>query len=89
MFVKPGCGLLVYSSNSSSGKGTGAWCQFCKSLFNRTYWAQIFVNVKYTRDQPGGHKVIDRCGVPIGKIPIMLRSGQCVLTDKSEAELAA
>jgi hypothetical protein len=47
------------------------------------------VNVKYTRDQPGGHKVIDRCGVPIGKIPIMLRSGQCVLTDKSEAELAA
>ena len=47
------------------------------------------MNVKYTRDQPGGRKVIDRRGVTIGKIPIMLRSGECVLTDKSEAELAA
>jgi DNA-directed RNA polymerase III subunit RPC2 len=57
-------------------------------LRDRTYWAQIFVNVKYTRDQPGGRKVIDKRGVPIGKIPIMLRSGKCVLTDKSEPELA-
>jgi len=28
------CGLLGYSGTSSSGNGTGAWCQFCKSGMN-------------------------------------------------------
>ena len=33
--------------------------------------------------------MIYRRGIPIGKIHSMLRSGHCVLTDKSKAELAA
>jgi len=50
-----------------------------------TYWAPIYVNVKYTR----GRQLVVKSGVPIGRIPIMLRSCKCVLAGKSEAELAA
>jgi DNA-directed RNA polymerase III subunit RPC2 len=50
-----------------------------------TYSAPLFVNVKYTRQK----KIVIKNGVQIGRIPIMLRSGKCVLNGKSEKELAA
>ncbi|SPO32397.1 probable DNA-directed RNA polymerase III, 130 KD subunit [Ustilago trichophora] len=49
-----------------------------------TYSAHIFVNIEYTR----GGKIIRRKNVPIGRIPVMLRSNKCVLSNKSEKELA-
>ncbi|KAH7871222.1 uncharacterized protein C8R40DRAFT_1162803 [Lentinula edodes] len=48
-----------------------------------TYAAPIIVTVQYTR----GNKIVQR-NVNIGRLPIMLRSNKCVLTGKSEAELA-
>lgn len=49
-----------------------------------TYSAYIFVNIEYTR----GGKIVRRKNVPIGKIPVMLRSNKCVLANRSEKELA-
>ena len=49
-----------------------------------TYSAPLFVNVKYTRQR----KIIIKNGIQIGRIPIMLRSKKCVLTGKTDAELA-
>lgn len=49
-----------------------------------TYSAPIVVDVKYTR----GRSVHTEKNVPIGKLPIMLRSSKCVLCGKSDAELA-
>ncbi|SYW75290.1 probable DNA-directed RNA polymerase III, 130 KD subunit [Ustilago bromivora] len=49
-----------------------------------TYSAHIFVNIEYTR----GGKIIRRKNVAIGRIPVMLRSNKCVLSNKSEKELA-
>ncbi|KAJ4484306.1 beta and beta-prime subunits of DNA dependent RNA-polymerase [Lentinula edodes] len=48
-----------------------------------TYAAPIIVTVQYTR----GKKIVQR-NVNIGRLPIMLRSNKCVLTGKSEADLA-
>lgn len=53
-------------------------------LRDMTYSAQLTVDIEYTR---GNQRVIRR-GVPIGRIPIMLRSSNCVLTGKSPKELA-
>lgn len=53
-------------------------------LRDLTYSAGIFVNIEYYRDG----MLVRRRNVPIGKIPIMLRSNKCVLTNKSHAELA-
>ena len=49
-----------------------------------TYAAPILVDIEYTR---GNQRVI-RKGLPIGRMPIMLRSSNCVLTGKSPAQLA-
>ncbi|PWY98866.1 putative DNA-directed RNA polymerase III, 130 kd subunit [Testicularia cyperi] len=49
-----------------------------------TYSAHIFVSIEYTR----GGKIVRRRNVPIGRIPVMLRSNKCVLAGKSEKELA-
>ncbi|KAI8097585.1 DNA-directed RNA polymerase III subunit RPC2 [Halteromyces radiatus] len=53
-------------------------------LRDLTYSANIFVDVEYTR----GKQIVKRKNVNIGRMPIMLRSSHCVLTGKSEAELA-
>src|SRR5262249_13962005 len=49
-----------------------------------TYSGSIYVDIEYLR---GGH-VIRRRGVPIGKLPLMLRSARCVLSGQSDAQLA-
>jgi len=49
-----------------------------------TYSAPISVTIQYTK---GNKRVLSK-GIPIGRIPIMLRSNKCVLTGKSHAELA-
>jgi len=53
-------------------------------LRDTTYSAPIFVTISYTR----GRQVVKRPNVCIGRMPIMLRSNKCVLTGKSEAQLA-
>ena len=63
--------------------------QQCR-LRDMTYAAPITVDVEYTR----GKEIVTRTskngvgGVVIGRIPLMLRSSRCVLTGKSEDELA-
>eukprot|EP01119_Soliformovum_irregulare_P022393 TRINITY_DN7650_c0_g1_i1.p1 TRINITY_DN7650_c0_g1~~TRINITY_DN7650_c0_g1_i1.p1 ORF type:complete len:1136 (+),score=372.05 TRINITY_DN7650_c0_g1_i1:115-3522(+) len=54
-------------------------------LRDLTYSAPIFVDIEFTR---GKKDLITRKGVPIGRIPIMLHSSNCVLTGKSDIELA-
>jgi DNA-directed RNA polymerase III subunit RPC2 len=49
-----------------------------------TYSAPLYVNIRYTRQR----QIVTKNGVQIGRIPIMLRSEKCVLTGKSEEELA-
>ncbi|KAF3120800.1 DNA-directed RNA polymerase III core subunit ret1 [Orbilia oligospora] len=53
-------------------------------LRDMTYAAPVFVDIQYVR----GKAVIARNGVNIGRLPIMLRSNKCVLTNKSEHEMA-
>lgn len=42
------------------------------------------MNIRYTRQR----QIVTKNGVQIGRIPIMLRSEKCVLSNKSEEELA-
>ena len=49
-----------------------------------TYSAPLFVNVRYTRQK----QIVIKTGVQIGRIPIMLRSEKCILTSKTDAQLA-
>ena len=53
-------------------------------LRDMNYSAQLTVDIEYMR---GKSRVI-RKGLPIGRIPIMLRSSKCVLAGKSPKELA-
>ncbi|TFY79941.1 hypothetical protein EWM64_g4074 [Hericium alpestre] len=53
-------------------------------LRDTTYSAPILVTIQYTR----GKNVVKRSNVNIGRLPIMLRSNKCVLTGRSEAQLA-
>ncbi|KAF3902060.1 hypothetical protein AA313_de0210168 [Arthrobotrys entomopaga] len=53
-------------------------------LRDMTYAAPVFVNIQYVR----GKAVISRTGVCIGRLPIMLRSNKCVLTNKSDEDMA-
>ena len=53
-------------------------------LRDLTYSAPITVDIEYTR----GQQRVIRNGLHIGRMPIMLRSSNCVLNGKSEAELA-
>ncbi|KAF8981110.1 DNA-directed RNA polymerase III core subunit ret1 [Haplosporangium bisporale] len=53
-------------------------------LRDLTYSAPIYVDIEYLR----GRQIVRRKGVPIGRMPIMLRSSHCVLTGKNELELA-
>jgi DNA-directed RNA polymerase III subunit RPC2 len=49
-----------------------------------TYGAPLLVTLQYTR----GKNVVRKRNVCIGRIPIMLRSNKCVLTGRTEAQLA-
>jgi DNA-directed RNA polymerase III subunit RPC2 len=53
-------------------------------LRDMTYSAPIMVSIKYTR----GKQMVQRKGIPIGRMPVMLRSSKCVLTDKSDDEMS-
>lgn len=53
-------------------------------LRDMTYSAPITVDIEYMR----GSQRVSRTGLLIGRMPIMLRSSNCVLTNKSEYELA-
>lgn len=53
-------------------------------LRDMTYSAPITVDIEYTR---GTQRVV-RNSLLIGRMPIMLRSSSCVLTDKSEFEMS-
>lgn len=53
-------------------------------LRDMTYSAPITVDIEYTR---GTQRVI-RNGLVIGKMPIMLRSSNCVLTNQSDHQLS-
>ncbi|XP_031570048.1 DNA-directed RNA polymerase III subunit RPC2-like isoform X2 [Actinia tenebrosa] len=53
-------------------------------LRDMTYSAPITVDIEYTR----GQQRVVRNSLPIGRMPVMLRSSNCVLTGKSPAELA-
>ncbi|EFA82075.1 RNA polymerase III [Heterostelium album PN500] len=57
--------------------------QKCR-LRDMTYSAPITVNLEYVR----GKQIVGRKNVVIGRIPIMLRSSNCVLTNKSHEQLA-
>jgi DNA-directed RNA polymerase III subunit RPC2 len=50
-----------------------------------TYAAPIHVDVTYVR----GHHRVKRRGIPIGRMPIMLRSSKCILADKSERQMTS
>ncbi|XP_071455559.1 DNA-directed RNA polymerase III subunit RPC2 [Hetaerina americana] len=49
-----------------------------------TYAAPITVDIEYTR----GNQRVVRNGLPIGRMPIMLRSSNCILTGKTPHQLA-
>ncbi|XP_052088054.1 DNA-directed RNA polymerase III subunit RPC2-like isoform X2 [Mytilus californianus] len=53
-------------------------------LRDMTYSAPITVDIEYTR----GNQRIVRNNMPIGRMPVMLKSSNCVLTGKSPAEMA-
>jgi DNA-directed RNA polymerase III subunit RPC2 len=53
-------------------------------LRDLSYSAPVYVNVKYTR---GKQEIVSK-GIKIGRLPIMLRSNKCILTGKSDAQLA-
>ncbi|CAH1388640.1 unnamed protein product [Nezara viridula] len=53
-------------------------------LRDLTYSAPITVDIEYTR----GSQRVARSNLIIGRMPIMLRSSNCVLTNKSEFELS-
>ncbi|KAJ8955588.1 hypothetical protein NQ318_001418 [Aromia moschata] len=53
-------------------------------LRDMTYSAPISVDIEYTR----GSQRVAKTGLLIGRMPIMLRSSNCVLCNKSEYELA-
>lgn len=52
-------------------------------LRDMTYAAPILVDFIYVR----GKQVIRRRGIAIGRLPIMLRSSKCALSNKSEKEM--
>ncbi|KAI9815704.1 MAG: DNA-directed RNA polymerase III core subunit ret1 [Pycnora praestabilis] len=52
-------------------------------LRDMTYAAPVYVDIEYVR----GKQVIKRRDISIGRLPIMLRSSKCVLTNKAEKEM--
>lgn len=61
--------------------------QTCR-LSDRTYDAPIYVDVEYTQGSADNKIRVPKTDVLIGRLPIMLRSCCCVLSNRDEAELA-
>lgn len=53
-------------------------------LRDTSYAAPIMVDVSYWR----GGRTVRRKGVVIGRLPVMLRSSRCILSNKTEDEMA-
>ena len=53
-------------------------------LRDATYAAPIMVDISYWR----GVREVRRKGITIGRLPMMLQSSQCILSGKSEQEMA-
>ncbi|KAI9814513.1 MAG: DNA-directed RNA polymerase III core subunit ret1 [Phylliscum demangeonii] len=53
-------------------------------LRDMTYAGPVSVDIEYVR----GKQVVRRAGIRIGRLPIMLRSSKCILTDRTDAEMA-
>ncbi|EPQ66216.1 Bgt-4855 [Blumeria graminis f. sp. tritici] len=71
---------LDYDDRRSVNEITPNECR----LRDMTYAAPIRVDVKYLR----GKSMVFRRGVPIGRLPIMLRSSKCRLAGKNDRETA-
>ncbi|KAI9800410.1 MAG: DNA-directed RNA polymerase III core subunit ret1 [Piccolia ochrophora] len=54
-------------------------------LRDMTYAAPVYVDFEYIR----GRQRIRRTKISVGRLPIMLRSSKCVLTNKLDSEMAA
>ncbi|XP_051174312.1 DNA-directed RNA polymerase III subunit RPC2 [Leptopilina boulardi] len=79
--------LNVYVGTPDIEEGINGSCPStpmdCR-LRDLNYSAPITVDIQYTR----GHETIIRNNLLLGRMPIMLRSSNCVLTNKSHYELA-
>lgn len=53
-------------------------------LRDSTYAAPILVNISYWR----GFREVRKKGIMIGRLPVMLRSSKCILSSKSEKDMA-
>lgn len=53
-------------------------------LRDMTYAAPITVDIEYRRDK----QLVRRAGIQIGRMPIMLKSNKCVLSGKTDKEMA-
>lgn len=49
-----------------------------------TYAAPVYVDIEYVR----GKQIVRRPNIPIGRLPVMLRSSKCVLTGRSDRDMA-
>lgn len=54
-------------------------------LRDMTYAAPVFVDIEYLR----GKQKVRRRHIPIGRLPVMLRSSKCVLAQRSGDEMAS
>ncbi|KAI9784089.1 MAG: DNA-directed RNA polymerase III core subunit ret1 [Peltula sp. TS41687] len=54
-------------------------------LRDMTYAAPVYVDIEYVR----GKQIVRRPSIPIGRLPVMLRSSKCVLTGRSDKVMAA
>ncbi|KAI9699343.1 MAG: DNA-directed RNA polymerase III core subunit ret1 [Candelina mexicana] len=52
-------------------------------LRDMTYAAPVFVDIEYVR----GKQVVKRRKISIGRLPIMLRSSKCILTNRPEKDM--
>ncbi len=48
-----------------------------------TYAAPVYVDIEYVR----GKQVVKRRKISIGRLPIMLRSSKCILTNRPERDM--
>lgn len=78
------CWVGEPSVDEDSYQSTQATPFQCR-LRDCTYYAPIYVNVRYTR----GRQIVVKKKVMVGRMPIMLRSSKCLLHGKTERELAA
>ncbi len=53
-------------------------------LRDSTYAAPILVNISYWR----GFREVRKKGIMIGRLPVMLRSSKCILSSKTEKDMA-